>query len=191
MSAVATSIDLPEEEQLSVARAGDQAAFGRIVREHQSMVFSIALHSTGHRGVAEEIAQDVFLQLYRNLGAIESAAHLRAWLRRTTSHRCIDHIRRQPGRIVPIDELELSTETRPHDPLLYETLRKLVETLPEQQRLTLILRYQEEMEMPEISRTLEIPLGTVKSHLHRAVASLRTRLAGVVRRGEGSSGGTA
>jgi RNA polymerase sigma-70 factor, ECF subfamily len=189
MSAVASSIDIPDEDRLFVARAGDQAAFGGIVREHQSMVFSIALHSTGNRGVAEEIAQDVFLQLYRNLASIESAAHLKAWLRRTTTHRCIDHIRRQPGKIVPLEGLELSSDTSPHDTLLYDTLRRLVETLPEQQRLALILRYQEEMEMPEISRTLDIPLGTVKSHLHRAVATLRSRLARIGKSGAGSSGG--
>jgi len=67
-----------------------QPDFEQLVDEHQSMVFSLALRMTGDRGLAEEIAQDVFLELDRRLGKIESADHARFWLRRVAMSRSVD-----------------------------------------------------------------------------------------------------
>ena len=80
---------------LALAKGGYSAAFGGLVRVHQSMVFSTALHFFRNAAWAEEIAQDVFLDLYRSIGAIASAEHLKAWLLRSTVCRCID---RSPKR---------------------------------------------------------------------------------------------
>src|SRR5487761_2156163 len=72
--------------------------FEQIVDEHQSMVFSIALRMTGDRGLAEEIAQDVFLELDRHLGQIMDADHARNWLRRVAVNRATDALRRRRTR---------------------------------------------------------------------------------------------
>jgi RNA polymerase sigma-70 factor (ECF subfamily) len=94
------------EETLARATAGDESAFAEIVREHQAMVFSLARHFLRDRSLAEELAQEVFLDLYRHLAAIKSPAHLKLWLRKVTSHRCIDQTRRQQARPqVSLDEL--------------------------------------------------------------------------------------
>src|SRR3974390_206885 len=68
--------------------------FAVAVRAHQSMVFGIAYHFLRDWAAAEEVAQDVFLQLYRNFGELESDAHVTFWLRKVTSHRCVDYLRR-------------------------------------------------------------------------------------------------
>jgi RNA polymerase sigma-70 factor (ECF subfamily) len=78
---------------LTQAKAGDQAAFAALIRRHQNMVFSVALHMLRSRPAAEDLAQDVFLELYRSLSRLESDAHVVSWLRRVASHRCIDEIR--------------------------------------------------------------------------------------------------
>src|SRR5436305_10456173 len=75
-----------------------EAGFSAIVREHQGMVFSIAYHFLRDRPVAEELAQEVFLHLHKNMRAIESPSHLVYWLRKVTTHRCIDQARRQKLR---------------------------------------------------------------------------------------------
>ncbi len=158
-----------------LAARGDQAAFAEIVQEHQAMVFSIALHFLRNRAVAEELAQDVFLHLFRNLNEIQSPGHLTNWLRRVTSHRCIDQSRQQKYR--PKVGLEAAPEPsmvpRTADPFLTEMLDRLIRTLPEKPRMVIILRYQEDMEPTEIAETMNIPVGTVKSILHRALALLR------------------
>ena len=69
--------------------------FEQLVDEHQSMVFSLAWRMTGDRGLAEEVAQDVFLELDRHLARIESAEHARFWLRRVTMSRSADGLRRR------------------------------------------------------------------------------------------------
>ncbi len=72
--------------------------FEQLVDQHQSMVFSLALRMTGDRGLAEEIAQDVFLELDKNLGRLESAEHTCFWLRRVTMSRSADALRRRKVR---------------------------------------------------------------------------------------------
>jgi len=67
-----------------------QPEFEQLVEEHQSMVFSLAWRMTGDRGLAEELAQDVLLELDRNLGKMKSADHARFWLRQVTVHRSAD-----------------------------------------------------------------------------------------------------
>ncbi len=67
--------------------------FADVVRRYQSMVFSIARHYLGDPSAAEELAQDVFLQLHASLPSLESEEHVKFWLRKVTAHRCIDYRR--------------------------------------------------------------------------------------------------
>jgi RNA polymerase sigma-70 factor, ECF subfamily len=159
--------------------SNDPAEFEKLVREHQGMVFSMARHFLGNTETAEELAQDVFLQLYQNLGSICSPLHLRAWLRRVTVHRCIDAARRQPRvRVVSLEEApQPAAALTALDPLITRTLERLVQSLPPRARLVLILRYQEDLELGEIAELVGLPVNTVKSSLHRALAFLRAKMA--------------
>lgn len=169
---------LQADELLARATSGDQTAFGYLVRDHQGMVFGLAYNYLHDRALAEELAQEVFLQLYRHLAQIESTAHLVNWLRRVTSHRAIDCTRRQK-RVPQIsyDDLpERAVEFRENDPLMSETLRRLVATLPEKPRMIVALRYQEDLEPAEIAQLLDMPVNTVKSHLRRSLQVLREKV---------------
>lgn len=169
------------ERALALAARGDASAFASIVREHQAMVFSVAYHFLHDRPLAEDMAQEVFLHLYQNIGSIQSPAHLKFWLRKVASHRCIDHARsRSRGTEVTLDEISESVgnmdASSERDPLLGQKLQRLVASLPEQARMVIILRYQEELEYHEIAEVLEMPINTVKSNLQRALAVLRGKL---------------
>ena len=152
--------------------------FERLLREHQSMVFSIALRVLRDRAVAEELAQDVFLQLFGALPGLETDEHVRFWLRRVTCHRAIDESRRRKLR--PKVSLELVPEPSLRhemgDPLLSDVLRKLVQALPERARAIVVMRYQEDLDPAEIGRILEIPAASVKSLLHRSLHLLRGKV---------------
>jgi RNA polymerase sigma-70 factor (ECF subfamily) len=164
-------------DTLRRAREGDHDAFAEIVAGHESMVYSLAYHFFQDRSRGEEIAQDVFLQLFRNLDTIESPAHLLFWLRQVTARRCIDVMRRgKLLRPVPLEAVELKSVAHDGDPLLERRLRQLVADLPEAQRLVLTLRYQEDLDPSEICRIVDMPVNTVKSHLHRALSALRKKL---------------
>ena len=176
MSALLTDVG-ESEEVLRRARDGDDDAFAALVAEHESMVFSIAWHFFADRNRGEEIAQDVFLQLYRHLGKIESRAHLLFWLRQVTSRRCIDEVRRAgPKRVSLDDAREVSVAPVTGDPFASRRLREMIAELPNRQRIIVTLRYQEDLDPTDIGRIVGMPVNTIKSHLHRALVALRKKM---------------
>lgn len=172
-------------EAMVTARSATEAkaaaapmTFSDMLRANQSMVFSLAYHFLRDAGAAEEVAQDVFLQLYRKLGDLEDAKHVAFWLRKVTSHRAIDFARKRKSQaaIALEDIAEPANAGEPGDPLLNRRLRQLIATLPEKPRMVMVLRYQEDLTPEEISEVMEMPLGTVKSHLQRSLGMLREKI---------------
>lgn len=160
-----------------------ELSFEDLVREHERMVFSIAYRFLQNAAAAEEVAQDVFLELFRSLAKLESAAHVTFWLRRVTCHRSIDYARRNKNAAAEVswDDLDDSSRGDSHartegDPMLSKRLRQVIATLPEKMRMVVILRYQEDAGLEEIAQSMRIPLNTVKSTLHRAHAMLREKI---------------
>lgn len=171
-----------------------QPDFEQLVDQHQSMVFSLAWRTTGDRGLAEEIAQDVFLELDRDMHKIESADHACHWLRRVTMSRSADAMRRRRVRGLDLwvemdEEHGMAGEDRSSP--LSSRIERLLSTLPEPQKAALILRYQEDLTPDEIAATLNSPLATVKSHLQRGLKLLRAKADSQLReyiRGVGTDG---
>jgi RNA polymerase sigma-70 factor (ECF subfamily) len=168
----------PETDTLACAATGDAEAFAGLVRRHQRMVYSIAWNFFGDSTLADDLAQDVFVQLFQNLRSIESEAHLVFWLRQVTARKCIDHHRWRLRRkhVALEDWVETGETADGPDLLALGRVRKLVRALPERLRAVVVLRYQDDLAPEEIARTLGWPLNTVKSRLHRALKMLRTRL---------------
>ena len=153
-------------------------AFEAAVREHQGMVYSVAYHFLQDRATAEELAQEVFLELYRHWDEIQSREHRIFWLRKVASRRCIDYVRRRKLRAhVSLDDApEPFTFMPATDPLLKRYIEGLLSKLQEVPRLIVILRFQEGLAPSEIAELLDMPVATVKSHLQRSLAVLRRRL---------------
>jgi RNA polymerase sigma-70 factor (ECF subfamily) len=156
--------------------------FRNLIETHQRMVFSLALRILCDYAAAEEVAQDVFLELHRSGERLENDDHIRFWLRRTAKHRAIDAIRRKSNRpeaaadewlesdyaAAPIRALNAGTEAR---------LESLLRTLPEGLRAAIVLRYQEDMLPDEIAAVLGQSSASVKSQLHRGLTLLRRKAA--------------
>jgi RNA polymerase sigma-70 factor (ECF subfamily) len=152
------------------------ASFADLVRRQQGMVYSLALHFLHDVEAAEEVAQDVFLELHKNLGRLSSAEHITFWLRKVTSHRCIDRARRKRWHQLRLEDVpEPGVDAARPDPLLTRNLRRLVASLPETARMVVILRYQEDLTPTEIAEVLSMPVATVKSQLQRSLAMLREK----------------
>jgi len=156
--------------------------FEQLVDEHQSMVFSLAWRMTGDRGLAEEIAQDVLLELHGHLPHLGSANHARYWLRQVTLHRSTDALRRRRTRAASLgtdvwdelEELHGVVEMDRESPLGVR-VEQLLRGLPDAQRSAIVLRYQEEMTPDEIAIMVRAPLATVKSNLQRGLKQLRAK----------------
>jgi RNA polymerase sigma-70 factor (ECF subfamily) len=150
--------------------------FEELLSSFQGMVFGIAYHFLHDPSVAEEVAQDVFLQLYRNLPSMKSERHVSAWLRKVTGHRCVDYARKHRKSLALDSIPEPVSEFSPGDPLMTRRLLRVVASLPPKARIVVILRYQEDLEPEEIARVLGWRLNTVKSQLQRSLAMLREKL---------------
>ena len=162
--------------------AMEATEFRRLIEQHQRMVFSIALRVAGEYGAAEEVAQDVFLELFRSRERLETEEHVRFWLRRVTVHRATDALRkqaRQPEAAAEewMDETHspaMEGEAREHYGIAAR-LDELLRALPEALRVPVVLRYQEDMAPEEIARLLGQPLNTVKSNLQRGLHLMRRK----------------
>jgi RNA polymerase sigma-70 factor (ECF subfamily) len=183
------------DHELELARKGDAQALTALVLAHQRSVYSLALRMLGTRDLAEDLAQDVFMQLNRNLKSIESRQHLAFWLRKVTAFRAIDQLR-QRARLATTsfdEDMHLEGDTHAHiysdagagDPLLQRHLKLLLEELSPPARAVVLLRYQEDLDPVDIARTLEMPINTVKSHLKRSLQIMRQKTPGArLSRGE-------
>ena len=134
--------------------------------------------SDRHR--AEDLAQEVFLQLYRTLDGIDSETHLAFWLRKVAVNRAIDRMRQESRHDnEPLTEaVAVADETLEDDPLLHKRMADLVAQLPPAARAVVVLRYQEDLDPTDIASTLDMPINTVKSHLKRSLTLLRARVQG-------------
>jgi RNA polymerase sigma-70 factor, ECF subfamily len=149
------------------------------------MVFSIALRIVGERGAAEEVAQDAFLELHAALGKMESADHVRFWLRRVTVNRATDSLRRRSVRPEWKAEewqeedsytlLQERVGARSRVTKVETRLEEMVSALPATLRGVVVLRYQEDLDPDEIAKVLGQPLATVKSNLQRGLGLLRRK----------------
>ena len=169
------------DEHLAKARSGDRSSLAALVRAHQRSIYSLALRMLGTRDLAEDLTQEVFMQLSDNLNSIESNRHLAFWLRKVTSNRAIDQLRRRARMLLTPwdDDMQIFSEQKDPDPLLQRHLQTLLAELSPAARAVLMLRFQEDLDPTEIAETLDIPLNTVKSHLKRSLETLREKAVAV------------
>jgi RNA polymerase sigma-70 factor, ECF subfamily len=170
------------EHELAQARMGNRQALTALVLAHQRSVYSLALRMLGTREGAEDLAQDVFMQLNSNLQSIESSEHLAFWLRKVTVSRAIDQLRRRTRHPTTSldEEVHLYGHTDASDPLLYRHLTRLLDELSPPARAVMLLRYQEDLDPTDIARTLGMPINTVKSHLKRSLQIMREETPGAL-----------
>jgi len=176
--------DRPDERLVQQARLGDEDAFAALFTRHRDFAYRLAYHYVRNQHDALDVAQEAFLQAYRSLGAFEGRASFRTWLTRIVINQSLNWLRRRRrSRETPAAERLETMErpgTSPEAAVDAEELRaaldREMQELPEEQRLTLLLRDREGLSYKEIARALRCSIGTVMSRLHYARATLRGRL---------------
>lgn len=187
----------PVDLLVEAFREGKSGAFDAIVRAHQDRVYAFCARMLSDREDAFDVAQEVFLSAYQNLAGFRGEASLSTWLLRIATNRCLNRIRQRtvratreglPGDPEREDEGAFQhagrEEDRPDRMVETREVGKILEAaiarLDEDSRLLVLLSDVEGFSYEELSETVGIPLGTVKSKLHRARMALRKMLAPVV-----------
>ena len=173
-----------EESQLiSRAQQGDRGAFTELVRRHYPGVVGVVYRMSGDAGLAEEAAQQAFLQAWLHLPSYQPRRPLRSWLYRIAINAALDALRRAPQvETQDLDSLPMP-DPRPDPEQRLEAgeraalVQQAVMSLPPASRAVLVLREYEDLSYREIAETLGIQLGTVMSRLNYARGVLREKLA--------------
>ncbi len=161
------------------AALADRQEFSAIVTQTEGMVYSIGLAFFRNRALAQDLAQDTYLDLFRNLHKLESDRHIVNWLRQAMSRKCIDYTRRKKN--APHLDLEAIPERgmgpAEPDPAMSAELRRNVADLPPKMRMVLVLRFQQDLKLREIAEVLDMPVNTAKTLLRRSLIRLRPKVA--------------
>ncbi|MBT3337684.1 MAG: sigma-70 family RNA polymerase sigma factor [Anaerolineae bacterium] len=179
---MATISPAKEFSLITQAQKGDRNAFGELIRVHAQGVQSVVYRMCGNQQLAEDAAQETFIQAWLKLPSYRPKSSLRNWLYRIAVNTAIDMLRKEK-RIIPntIDDLNLvDKRPTPERSLVSaersEIVRDTIIALPDTSRAVLILREYEDLSYREIADTLDIPLGTVMSRLSYARKLLKDKL---------------
>jgi RNA polymerase sigma-70 factor, ECF subfamily len=177
-----------DADLISRAAGGDSSAFQTLVERHRSMVYRVAYQFAGNHHDAEDIAQDVFIKVFRSLDRFRQDAQLTSWLYRIIMNACIDHRRRSRFsasaafgeeaelRMLNAPEETPGPEERAYGGEIGQVLECEIGRLPKGQRLVFVMRHHQGMKLCEIAEALGLAEGTVKRQLHAAVHRLRQAL---------------
>jgi RNA polymerase sigma-70 factor (ECF subfamily) len=177
-----------DADLISRAAGGDPTAFQALVERHRAMVYRVAYQFAGNHHDAEDIAQEVFIKIYRSLDRFRQDAQLTSWMYRIVMNACIDHRRRSRTtaitgsgdeadyRMLNAPEETPGPEERAYAGEIGEVLEVEIGRLPKGQRIVFVMRHYQGMKLCEIAEALGLAEGTVKRQLHAAVHRLRDAL---------------
>jgi len=190
MGGATAALDYDAELMLRV-KEGDGASFGLLLEKHRSPVVHFLYRMVQNQAVAEELAQEVFLRVYRSRSSYEPTAKFTTWLFRIATHLALNSLRDgknerlqerldkdstdMPAR--QVSDNRPSVEQKMVYQVRLEEVRLAVAALPEKQRAAVLMHKYEEMEYSQIARVLRCSESAVKSLLFRAYETLRARLA--------------
>ncbi|MFC1535594.1 RNA polymerase sigma factor [Candidatus Neomarinimicrobiota bacterium] len=171
---------LSDKEILDLFRAGNRdKAFRALVDIHGKTVYNIALFTLNDESMADDVTQESYIKIYRNLEKFKGDSKLSTWMYRIVKNACYDAAKKR--HFGPVDEMEELDLRDPdgfspdEDALIHwrqEELRDAVEQLPVNQRLAITLYYFQDKSYEDVAAIMGLPLNTLKSHLHRAKTSL-------------------
>lgn len=176
-----------DEELVKRVKSGDIDAFEDIIAKYEKRVFSLIYNVLKNENEIEDVAQEVFVKVYKNIGKFQGNSSLYTWIYRITTNLCFDYIKKRK-EVIYVDEklqlddseveFQLPSDEKLQDELyeekeLKEKLQKAISKLPDKQQMMIILRDIKGLSYEEISEVLEMKLGTVKSQINRARLKLK------------------
>jgi RNA polymerase sigma-70 factor (ECF subfamily) len=185
--------ELNDSDLVAAALAGQPEAFGELVQRYQRPVFGLIVRMVRNRGEAEEIAQEVFIKAYSKLESFDRLRKFSSWIFKIAHNATIDHMRKRRIATVPLEtppeegaqlaDILAGPESEGPEQVAVRgemalALDQAMETLRPEQREILLLRFQHGLSYGELAEVMSLPLGTIKTHLHRARKHLAQCLEG-------------
>jgi RNA polymerase sigma-70 factor (ECF subfamily) len=186
-------VELTDAEVMLAVAAGDEAGFNYLVKKYHRQIIHFLFRMVHNEAVAEELAQEVFLRVYRSRESYRAEAKFSTWLYRIATNLAVNHARdtkhERMAQTVQLDEPDAESGTKPEvaddDPNVEQTMlreermaaiRAQVAALPERQRMAVLMHKYQEMDYRQIGEVLKLSESATKSLLFRAYQTLRDRL---------------
>lgn len=175
-------LEYTDYEIIKIILDGDTNMFSEIVTRYKNLVYSIILRMTNNIDEADDLAQEVFVKVYKNLDKYYPEYKLSTWIIRITTNHVIDHRRKKNKDTVPLEdvEFELTTHSSPEDQYIdMEDKRKLetiIKNLPDMYKVPIVLYHQQGLSYQEIADVIDIPLSKVKNRIFRGRRILKEKL---------------
>jgi RNA polymerase sigma-70 factor (ECF subfamily) len=174
-----------EQSWAAAALAGDQDAFTRLVEAYQTPIFNLAYRMLGSPTEAEDAAQETFIRVYARLGSYDPTRKFSSWILSIASHYCVDRLRRRHGNTLSMEEImgqrwipdrrmKPEEQTVRHEER--ELIGRMLNELPADYRLVIVLRYWQDLGYDEIAEVTNDTVSAIKSRLHRAREMMAERL---------------
>ncbi|MFC0187263.1 sigma-70 family RNA polymerase sigma factor [Fictibacillus aquaticus] len=164
------------QQLIEKAKRGDDAAFLELFNEYQDLLYRMAFLHVKNKDDALDVVQETAYKSFKNLSTLKSPHYFKTWLIKITMSTAIDLLRKKKKITVLKPEYAESLPTSDHDIALSLSLKEMLNTLTEEEKSIVFLKYYDDCTIQEIADTVEIPLGTVKSVLYRALGKLRKQV---------------
>ena len=187
---------LDDRELATLAARGREPAFRELLRRYERPVFSLVYRMVRNRALAEDLAQEAFIRAFNAIGSYKTSYKFSNWILKIANNHTIDHLRKRKLDTISIDGSPHATtpdqiqrsqlviespDENPHEYVEHKELGGQIEEaigdLREEYRTAILLRHVEGYAYEEIADIMDLPLGTVKTYLHRARGELKKRLA--------------
>jgi len=176
-----------DREFIRDCQLGKASSFRTLVDRYKDRVYTAVYRIVGNAHDAEDIAQETFIAAYRSIRSFDLSKRFSPWLMKIAANMSIDYLRRRQPQSVPLDSPEAAELQLSENPLeaveaseLNQLVADIIDQLPPKYRAAIALYYTEELTYSEIADALEIPMGTVKTYLHRGREILRKHLKNVL-----------
>lgn len=170
-----------EEEQqwIQEVLAGNKQAYAHIINKYKNQLYATILRMTRNPHDAGDLVQEAFIKVYEQLGKYDGKGSFSSWLYRVSFNHCMDEFRKKRYQMRQVEINEELMEDPRHPEVIFlkneksRHLERLISSLPDDERMIILLRYVNELSYDEISELAEVPISTVRNKLHRAKKKMR------------------
>ena len=171
-----------ELQWIQDVRSGNKQAYEHIINKYKNPLYATILRMTKNPQDAQDLVQEAFIKVYHQLSKYEAKGSFSSWIYRVAINHCMDEFRKKRYQMKQVEFNETDLVNLHHPEIIFlkkeksRQLERLIATLPETERMIILLRYVNELSYSEISELVELPLATVRNKLHRAKKKMRSTI---------------
>lgn len=168
-----------ESQWIQAVLSGNKQAYAHIINKYKNRLYATILRMTQHPQKAEDLVQEALIKVYLQLDKFDGKGPFSSWLYRVAINHCLDELRKKRYQMIHVEVHDFHLQNQQHPEVIFlqkeknRQLERLISSLPNDERLIILLRYVNELSYKEISEIMDVSLSTVRNKLHRAKKKMK------------------